>query len=51
MGPKIAKIDSKTAYGSIHFANKENLDLEAISDFVSAKANVGVFSGRYYYEV
>lgn len=37
--------------GKVHFKNKENLDCECISSFASIRANVGVFSGRYYYEV
>lgn len=46
-----AKMDKKTAYGKIHFKTKEYLDLECMSSFSSIRSNVGVFGGRYYYEV
>ena len=50
IGPKDVKIEKKGSYGNIHFQSKENLDVEATSGFASVRANVGVFSGRYYYE-
>jgi hypothetical protein len=51
IGPKESKLDVKSAYGDVIFSGRENLDVEAISSFGSIRANTGVFSGRYYYEV
>lgn len=51
IGPKETKLDPKTAYGDVIFSGRENLDVEAISSFASIRANTGVFSGRYFYEV
>jgi len=50
IGPKQVRMNKKSAHGKIYFKTIENLDVEAISSFVSIRANVGVFSGRYYYE-
>jgi Kip1 ubiquitination-promoting complex protein 1 len=30
---------------------RDDLDVEAISKFSSVRANTGVFSGRFYYEI
>lgn len=51
VGPKEAMMDKKTMHGQFHFKTKENLDLECLSQFGSIRGNVGVFNGRYYYEV
>jgi hypothetical protein len=51
IGPKEAKLDTNSAYGEYIFSGKENLEVEATNSFVSMRANVGVFSGKYYYEV
>ena len=51
IGAKESKLDSKSAYGDVIFSGRDNLDVEAISSFASIRANTGVFSGRYYYEV
>lgn len=51
IGGKESKLDKKSAYGDVIFSGRENLDVEAISSFASIRANTGVFSGRYYYEV
>lgn len=51
IGPKETRMDQKSMYGHIHFSGKDHLDLEATSSFVSCRANTGVFSGRFYYEV
>ena len=45
IGPKEAKLDERSAYGEYVFSDKEHLDIEATSSFVSIRANVGVFSG------
>lgn len=45
------KLDTKSACGGVIFSNRDHLDVEATSNFVSIRANTGVFSGRYYYEV
>ena len=50
IGPKITKIDKKSAYGDVLFG-RDDLDVEGISKFCSIRANTGVFGGRYYYEV
>jgi hypothetical protein len=44
-------LDEKTAFGEVIFATRENLDVEAMSNFASIRANTAVFSGRFYYEV
>jgi hypothetical protein len=51
IGPRISCLDQRSSYGEIIFSDKENLDVEAISSFCSVRANTGVFSGRFYYEV
>jgi len=52
IGPRISCLDQKSSYGEIIFADRDtNLDVEAISSFCSVRANTGVFSGRFYYEV
>lgn len=51
VGPVAVKMDKKSMYGKVNFKTKENLDIECKSSFGSIRANVGVFSGRYYYEV
>ena len=51
IGPKEVKLDERSAYGDFVFSDKDHLDLEATSSFVSIRANVGVFSGKHYYEV
>ena len=51
VGPSEVKIDNKSIYGDVLLTGRDNLDIEAISSFCSVRANVGVFSGRYYYEV
>ena len=47
----VSNLDQKSAYGEIIFADRNNLDVEAISSFCSIRANTGVFSGKFYYEV
>ena len=47
----MVKLDTKSAYGDVIFSRTNNLDVEATSKFVSIRANTGVFSGKYYYEV
>jgi hypothetical protein len=51
VGPVKVMLDKKTAFGAVHFKTKENLDVECSASFASIRANTGVFSGRYYYEV
>lgn len=51
IGPVQAKINKKSGYGEALYFGKEDLEFEATSSFYSVRANVGVFSGRYYYEV
>lgn len=51
IGPKEVKLHKKSAYGEALYYGRDELELEAISSFYSVRANTGVFSGRYYYEV
>jgi len=51
IGPAKVMMDKRSAYGQIHFKNRNNLEVECTSSFASVRANTGVFSGRYYYEV
>jgi hypothetical protein len=45
IGPKDVRLDERSAYGEFVFSDKEHLDIEATSSFVSIRANVGVFAG------
>ena len=45
------ELDQKSSYGDLHHQQHNKLDVEALSGFASVRANVGVFSGRYFYEV
>jgi len=51
VGPIDTKLDKKSSYGEIIFANRDELDVEAMGAFCSIHGTTGVFSGRYYYEV
>ena len=51
IGPKITKLDKKSAYGDLLLFGRDDVDVEGISKFCSIRANTGVFAGRYYYEV
>jgi hypothetical protein len=51
LGPKEVKLDTKSANGDVIFAGRDGLDVEAVGNFASIRANTAVFSGRYYYEV
>ena len=51
IGPWETKLHRESAYGEAHYHGTEKLELEATSNFYTVRANVGVFSGRYYFEV
>jgi hypothetical protein len=51
IGPKVCRLNKKSQYGEALFYGRDELEIEAISSFYSVRANVGVFSGRYYFEV
>mmetsp|Transcript_13627 Transcript_13627/g.23196 ORF Transcript_13627/g.23196 Transcript_13627/m.23196 type:complete len:774 (+) Transcript_13627:464-2785(+) len=51
IGPKITKLDPKSAHGEAIYQANDQLDIEAKGKFVSIRANTGVFKGRFYYEV
>jgi Kip1 ubiquitination-promoting complex protein 1 len=51
IGAKQACLDLTSKFGEVLQSSRDDLDIEAISQFVSIRANVGVFSGCYYYEV
>ena len=51
VGPKEVELDTKSCYGDLHYHSRKLIDVEAVSGFVSVRANTGVFAGRYFYEV
>ena len=51
IGPPETKLDMDSAAGQFKVYERDSLDIEAISQFSSIRANTAVFSGRYYYEV
>ena len=51
VGAKQACLDFASKFGEVLQSSRDELDIEALSEFVSIRANVGVFLGCYYYEV
>mmetsp|Transcript_39090 Transcript_39090/g.59613 ORF Transcript_39090/g.59613 Transcript_39090/m.59613 type:complete len:96 (+) Transcript_39090:542-829(+) len=49
VGPATPSLD--TVYGDVYNDRSNKLDIEALSRWASVRCNVGVFSGRYYFEV
>lgn len=47
----MAKLEQESANGTVKIFDTQGLDVESVSSFSSIRANVAVFSGKWYYEV
>ena len=51
IGLKVTKLEIDFQYGNFKVNDIEGLDIEAIDQFSSIRANTAVFAGKYYFEV
>lgn len=51
IGPLVTKLDFEQDGANFKKYDPHGLDIEALGNFSSVRANTAVFTGRYYYEV